>query len=151
MPPFLTFLFFSSVSFQWYLSSFPLWTGGEFNRDIMPGIILYRNYMWFFNARFFYRLIFSIFESLYLVYNKIYNSDSFCLIYCYRRTIEEHNCYRRKNDALNVLFNYFYIIIFKIFILNFSFVILGKKQKKKMMKNLRKIKWNAWIIIIIHL
>lgn len=136
MPPFLTFLFFSSVSFQWYLSSFPLWTGGEFNRDIMPGIILYRNYMWLFNARFFYRLIFSIFESLYLVYNKIYNSDSFCLIYCYRRTIEEHNCCRRKNDALNVLFNYFYIIIFKIFILNFSFVILGKKQKKKW--------WRIW-------
>lgn len=136
MPPFLTFLFFSSVSFQWYLSSFPLWTGGEFNRDIMPGIILYRNYMWLFNARFFYRLIFSIFESLYLVYNKIYNRDSFCLIYCYRRTIEEHNCYRRKNDALNVLFNYFYIIIFKIFILNFSFVILGKKQKKKW--------WRIW-------
>lgn len=136
MPPFLTFLFFSSVSFQWYLSSFPLWTGGEFNRDIMPGIILYRYYMWLFNARFFYRLIFSIFESLYLVYNKIYNSDSFCLIYCYRRTIEEHNCYRRKNDALNVLFNYFYIIIFKIFILNFSFVILGKKQKKKW--------WRIW-------
>lgn len=150
MPPFLTFLFFSSVSFQWYLSSFPLWTGGKFNRDIMPEIILYRNYMWLFNARFFYRLIFSIFESLYLIYNKIYNSDSFCLIYCYKRTIEEHNCYRRKNDALNVLFNYFYIIIFKIFILNFSFVILGKKQKK-IMKNLRKIKWKAWIIIIIHL
>lgn len=41
--PLSTFLFFSCISFEWFILV------SSFNRDIMPGIILYRYYMWLFN------------------------------------------------------------------------------------------------------